>query len=298
MQIIANRKMWFIFSGTLIVLSFVALAIWGLKPGIDFTGGSLLELRFPENVAVPSTEQFAELFSAHQLQAPAVQQSGPRDVVLRFPPATETQHQELVDDLQKKYGDGVEEVRFDSIGPTIGQELFSKAIMAVVLVTAMILLFIAWSFRKVSRPVSSWVYGGIVIATFLHDVIIPLGLFAVLGHFKGWEIGSPFIAAVLTILGYSISDTIVVLDRVRENVKKLSGTFEQVVEHSVHQTITRSINTSLTTMLALAAILIFGGPTLHVFALALLVGIAVGTYSSIFIAAPLLVVWQRWRGRR
>ena len=298
MSIIPNRKIWFTFSGTLIVLAILALALWGLKPGIDFTGGSLLELRFPKTVAVPNAEQFVAIFADLKIESPAVQPSGTQEVVLRFPPATEAQHQDILRRLKDKYSDELAEVRFDSIGPTIGQELFRKAIVAVVLVTAMILFYIAWSFRKVSRPVASWVYGGIVVLTFLHDVIIPLGLFAILGHFKDWEIGSPFIAAVLTILGYSISDTIVVLDRVRENIKKLRGTFEEVVEASVHQTITRSINTSFTTMLALIAIFIFGGPTLQVFSLALLVGIAVGAYSSIFIAAPLLVVWQKWRSRR
>ncbi len=292
MQIISNRKIWFTFSGVLIALSFVALAIWGLRLGIDFTGGSLLELKFVK--AVPDTTEWNGLFSELELKPPAVQISGEQEVVLRFETISEPKHQELTGKIKERYN-GTEEVRFDSIGPTVGRELFKRAIIAVILVTLMILGYITWSFRKVSRPVSSWVYASIVIIAFLHDVIIPLGLFAYLGHFKGWEVGGSFIAAVLTILGYSISDTIVVLDRVRENIKKLKGTFEEIVEMSVHQTITRSINTSVTTMLALTAILFFGGETLQSFALALLVGIFFGTYSSIFIAAPLLVTWYRLR---
>lgn len=277
-------------------LSLLALIVWGLKPGIDFTGGSLLELQFAGTP--PPSSELAVLVSDRGLETPEVQTSGTHNVVLRFIPVSETQHQELVSALKEKYPE-VQEVRFDSIGPSVGQELFKKALMAIAFVTLMILLYVAWSFRKVSRPVPAWVYGVIVIITFLHDVSIPLGLFSYLGHFKGWEVGSPFIAAVLTILGYSISDTIVVLDRVRENLKKVKGTFEEIVEVSVHQTIIRSINTSVTTMLALLAIFIFGGPTLQVFSLALLIGIFLGTYSSIFIAAPLLVTWYRFKlGKR
>lgn len=295
MQIIANRKIWFTFSGALIVLSFVALFAWGLKPSIDFTGGALLEMQF---VSLPPSEKVASVFTELNLPAPAFQPDAAKaTLVMRFAPVTESQHQALVGKLKENFTDATE-IRFDSIGPTVGRELFRRALFAVVIVTLMILFYIIWSFRMVSRPVPAFVYAVIVILTFLHDVIIPLGLFAYLGHFKGWEVGSPFIAAVLTILGYSIADTIVVLDRVRENIRKLRGTFVEIVEASVHQTITRSFNTSVTTTLALVAILIFGGATLQSFALALIVGIAVGTYSSIFIAAPLLVTWYNLRSRR
>lgn len=292
MKIVSNRKIWFGFSGVLIILSLAAIAIWGIKPGIDFTGGSLLEVQFK---TVPPASEIERAFQDLSLAPPSAQAGGQEDVrVLRFEPISEEKHQEVVLKLKEEFGE-VNEVRFDSIGPTVGNELFRRAILAVILVTFMILFYIAWSFRHVSRPVPSWAFAGIVILTFLHDVIIPLGLFAYLGHFKGWEVGSPFIAAILTILGYSISDTIVVLDRVRENLRKMKGTFEEIVEASVRQTVTRSINTSVTTMLALTAILIFGGASLHAFSLALLVGIFFGTYSSIFIAAPLLVTWYRFR---
>lgn len=294
MQIVPNKKIWFIFSGALIALSIAALVFWGLKPSIDFTGGSLLEARFDQT---PPNTEIIKIFRDFNLAEPSIQDAGQGMIVVRFQPVSEQLHQDIVMKMREQFGK-VDETRFDSVGPTVGSELFRRAIIAVVLVTLMILFYIAWSFRHVSRPVPSWTYAGIVIFTFLHDVIIPLGLFAVLGHFRGWEVGSPFIAAVLTILGYSISDTIVVLDRVRENIRRHRGTFEEVVEASVHQTITRSINTSLTTMLALGAILFFGGESLRAFALALIVGIAVGAYSSIFIAAPLLVVWHRFKNKR
>lgn len=294
MRIVENRKIWFIFSGTLIALSIVALAFWGLKPSIDFTGGSLLEVKFDQ---APPNAEIIKIFRDFNLAEPSIQDAGQGLIVLRFQPVSEQLHQDIAIKMREQFGK-VDETRFDSVGPTVGSELFRRAIIAVVLVTLMILFYIAWSFRHVSRPVPSWTYAGIVILTFLHDVLIPLGLFAVLGHFKGWEVGSSFIAAVLTILGYSISDTIVVLDRVRENIRRHRGTFEEVVEASVHQTITRSINTSFTTMLALAAILFFGGESLKAFALALIVGIAVGAYSSIFIAAPLLVVWHHLKARK
>ncbi len=291
MSIIGNRKIWFGFSGVLIAVSLAALAIWGIKPGIDFTGGSLLEAQFK---TAPVSLEIEKIFQDVGLASPSFQVAEENVLVMRFEPVSEEKHQEVVLKLKEQFGE-VSEVRFESIGPTVGGELFRRAIFAVVLVTVMILFYIAWAFRHVSRPVPSWIFAGIVILAFLHDVIIPLGLFAYLGHFWGWEVGSPFIAAILTILGYSISDTIVVLDRVRENLKKIKGTFEEIVEMSVHQTITRSINTSVTTMLALTAILVFGGTSLHAFSLALLVGIFFGTYSSIFIAAPLLVTWYRWR---
>lgn len=310
MSIIPNRKIWFIFSGTLVVLSVAALLFWGLKFGIDFTGGSLLEIKF--SGAVPERVELESVFTEAGLPAPGIQRSAEGSVVFRFAPITEDQHQEIIGKMNERFTAGapidksgageettaIEEVRFDSIGPAIGKELWQKSIVAIILVTLVVLVYIAWSFRKVARPVPAWVYGVIVVLTFIHDTIIPLGVFAWLGKFQDVEIGGPFIAAVLTILGYSINDTIVVLDRVRENLKRMKGSFEEVVEASVHQTIVRSLNTTFTTMLALAAILVFGGPTLQTFALALLIGIFFGAYSSIFIASPLLVVWYHFkRGR-
>ena len=193
----------------------------------------------------------------------------------------------------------LEEARFDSIGPVIGQELKNKSATALALVLIMIVVYVAWSFRGVGHVISSWKYGALTVIAGLHDIIIPLGVFAILGQTSGVQIGTSFVAALLTILGYSVNDTIVVLDRVRENlfhqeVKSLG----EVVEMSIRQTLARSVNTTLTTLLALVAVYIFGGESTKFFALALLIGIAVGAYSSIFIAAPLLVSWEKWDAKR
>ena len=180
----------------------------------------------------------------------------------------------------------------------MGEELRQKSIRGLVIVLLAIMAYVAYVFRKVSAPVQSWKYGLITIFTAFHDVIVPLGVFSALGHFKGIEVGSAFIAAILTILGYSITDTIVVMDRIRENLQKRQGAFSDIVEASVEQTYLRSLNTSLATLLTLAAIFFFGGATLHDFTLTLIIGIAVGTYSSIFIASPLLVSWDIWSKKR
>lgn len=295
MQIVANRKIWYSISGFLVVISIVALALWGLRPSIDFTGGSLLEIKFENEV--PENSDLRALFLELQLPEPQLQPSSDSIVVFRFAPIEEGQHQTLVARLQESYGQ-IEEVRFDSIGPAVGGELFRKSLVAILVVTLMVLFYLTWAFRKVARPVPAWVYGAIAVVAFLHDTIVPLGVFAWLGKFKGVEIGAPFIAAILMILAYSINDTIVVLDRVRENLPRMRASLPEIIEASVRQTITRSINTSLTTVAVLVAIYLFGGVTLKVFALALIIGIALGTYSSIFIAAPLLVSWYHFRQRR
>ncbi len=191
-----------------------------------------------------------------------------------------------------KTGADVTELQFDAVGASIGQELKSKSFNAIAIVFVMIILYISWAFSKVSKPVASWKYGVAAIIALIHDILFILGVFSVLGHFYGIEINTPFIAAVLTVLGYSVSDTIIVFDRIRENLPKSQEDFENTVNRSVNQTITRSINTSISSTLALIAILFFGGDTIKDFALALIVGIFVGTYSSIFIASPVLVVWD------
>ncbi len=193
----------------------------------------------------------------------------------------------------EKYGK-VTELEYNGIGPAVGVELRQKSVTALLIIFLSILAFIAWSFNKVSVPVAGWKYGIIVIFTAFHDVIVPLGLFAILGHYANVEIGTPFIAAILTVMGYSINDTIVIFDRIRENLQKGGADFEEIVERSLHQTLLRSFNTSMTTILALLAVYFFGGESIRDFSLALIVGIATGTYSSIFVASPLLVAWNRW----
>lgn len=288
--IIKLRKIWFVFSGALILCAIVAIALWQFRFGIDFTGGSLLEIGW--RGTVPATAELKTLLDP-LLERDFVVQSGDADrTIIRMEPVAEEKHQEVLRVARERFGE-FDELRFDSIGPVIGQELARKSIWALAIVFIAIIIYIAISFRRVSRPVAAWKYGVITILTGFHDVIIPLGLFAILGKFYGTEVNAAFIAAVLTILGYSINDTIVVLDRVRENLGKGVGVFEDVVERSVHQTIARSLNTTITTLLALVAVYFFGGETVKDFALALIVGIATGAYSSIFIASPLLVVWHR-----
>lgn len=189
----------------------------------------------------------------------------------------------------------IQELRYDSVGPSIGQELKSKAMSATVLVLIMIIIYIAWTFRKVSKPIASWKFGIAAIIALFHDVIIVLGVFAYLGHFYDIEINTAFVAAILTVLGYSVNDTIVVFDRIRENLPKSDVDFEETVNISVNQTIVRSINTSLTTLLVLLSIVFFGGATIRDFVLALSIGVFIGTYSSIFLASPVLVIWEKLR---
>ncbi len=297
---VRNRKITYIISGTLVGVSFLALLIWGFKPGIDFTGGSLLELEYSSGL--PEIAKIQESVNTLGLGNILLQPSGEKGLIVRLRDVSEEEHQKLLDALTIEENKP-EEKRFDSIGPVIGKELRNKSWVAIALVVLMIILYIAWAFRKVSKPhignVPSWKYGVAAVLALIHDVTIPSGLFAVLGHFKGIEIDILFITALLTTLGFSVHDTIVVFDRIRENLKKDVGrSFEDTVEHSIRQTMTRSIITSLTVIFVLVALLIFGPPSTKYFSLTLLVGIAFGTYSSICLASPLLVTWQKWSEKK
>jgi preprotein translocase subunit SecF len=287
MSIIPHKKIWFTVSGLLIVLSIIALSVWGLNFGIDFTGGSSLEVEFQGDR--PSVTEVQDKLSDLELSDLTVKPADEKGMILRFGGTSEEAHQQIMDEL----GENVTQLRFDSVGPSIGNELKRKSFYAIVAVLIAIIAYIAWAFRQVSKPVASWKYGLTAIAALFHDVIILLGFFAVLGVWAGVEINTPFIAAILTVLGYSVNDSIVVFDRIRENLPKSEEDFEGTIDQSVRQTIPRSINTSLTTVLVLSVILIFGGSTITGFVIALLVGIIVGTYSSIFLASPLLTLWKR-----
>ncbi len=290
LNIVKHRNIWFIFSGVLIVGSIILLFVPGLKFGIDFTGGSLTEIEFAKSVSV---DQIRSTLSSIGYKDAALQTTGDRGYLIRTETLSEPQHQALLTALREKNGD-VQELKFDSVGPVVGKELQKTASIGVILTLILIGLYVTWAYRKVSEPVASWKYGLLTAFTAFHDVIIPMGVFAVLGRFLGWEVGGAFVAAVLTILGYSINDTIVVFDRARENLlRHVSNKFEETIEISIHQTIVRSFNTSFTAFIALLAIFLFGGESTRPFALALMIGIAVGTYSSIFIASPLLVTWEK-----
>lgn len=288
-QVIQKRKIWLTVSGLIAGLSIAALAVWGLNFGIDFTGGSLLEVKFLNEM--PAASEARQALGDLNLGSLIVQPAGDDGMIFRFQDTTEEKRQQVLTALNRL--SAVEELRYDSVGPSIGKELKTKSLYAVVIVIIAIALYIAWSFRKVSKPVASWKYGLAANIALFHDVMIVLGVFAVLGKFAGVEINTPFVAAILTVLGYSVNDTIVVFDRIRENLPKSNDDFENTVNISVNQTFSRSINTSLTTLLVLLSIFFFGGTTIRDFALALSIGVFVGTYSSIFLASPILVIWEK-----
>lgn len=283
-------------SGVLVAASFLALALWGLRLGIDFTGGSLLEVEFIGTR--PANDLVAETLKITGISNSIIQPTGERGLILRLPDIGEAKHQEIKRAFAP-FGE-FEEKRFDSIGPTIGAELRRKSLWAILIVLIMIVSYIAWAFRAVSRPVESWKYGVAAIVALVHDVSIPTGVFSVLGRIHGVEVDTLFVTAILTILGFSVHDTIVVFDRIRENLKKIGAKsdFEAVVEQSVKDTISRSINTSLTVMLVMLALYFWGGGSIKFFSLAILIGVFFGTYSSIFIASALLVTWYKWNLRR
>lgn len=295
LPIVRLRWLWYSISVLLLGSAVVLIATGGLKLGIDFAGGTLHAVHF--TTARPDTPTIDSAAEA-VVGAATVQPTGESDALLRYSNVDNAKRQELLDALSQQFGT-VEELRFDSIGPTIGNELKRKAFYATALVMLGIILYLTYAFRKVSQPVTSWQYGVLAIVTLLHDVGAVVGVFALLGHLQGAQVDSLFLVAVLTTLGYSVHDTIVVFDRTRTNLLRLgSDQFEKAVELATNQTIGRSINTSLTSLIALVALLVFGGPTLFNFVIALVVGVAVGTYSSVCVASPLLVSWYRLSERR
>jgi preprotein translocase subunit SecF len=296
MFIVTYRKFFFIFSGLLMVASLVALLVWGLKPSIDFKGGSLIEVEYASGR--PAVEKLKAALDPLKLGEYSVRETGERGYIIRTENLGDAGHTTLLAALAGDKGVVPEEKRFNAIGPLLGREAANKAYLSIALVIIAIVLFITFAFRKVSEPVSSWKYGFVAIFALLHDVLVPVGVFAALGHFTGMEVDTLFVTALLVILGFSVHDTIVVFDRIRENLKVSGGgrerkSFETIVGESINQTFVRSINTSLTTLLALVVLFVFGPETTKNFSLALLVGITAGTYSSICIASPLLIVLAR-----
>jgi preprotein translocase subunit SecF len=287
-------KVYFIFSGILILASAISLFYFGLKPGIDFTGGSILEVEYGETR--PSNQEIRDALAGLDLGEFSVQPTDEKGLILRMKEIQEEMHQEVITRL-REIG-SLEELRFESIGPVIGRELREKTGMVIILSLAAILLYIAAAFRKLSFPAKSWQYGLASLVALLHDALIPLGVFSLLGRFYEIQITIPVVVALLTVLGYSINNTVVVFDRIRENIlRKVGKDYQETVDASLNQTLARSINTSLTTLFVLLAIFFFGGETLKYFSLMLILGIVAGTYSSLFLASPLLVAWLRWRKR-
>lgn len=297
LKIINHRRLWLALSGVMVAVSIVFLLMWGLKFGLDFTGGSLLELKFNGGQASVSAVQ--EKLTGVAVSSLTIQPSE-ESMILRFQESDEASHQAVLAALKTlpEAQLGMEEIRFEAIGPSIGQELRSKAFWLMFFVLIVIIVYIGFTFQRVSKPVASWKYGVIAVVALFHDLLITLGVFSLLGRFYGVEINTTFVVALLTVLGYSVNDTIVVFDRTRENLPKSTTTFAETVNNSLNQTFVRSINTVITTLLALLAVLFFGGDSVRDFVLALIIGIFCGAYSSIFVASPLLVVWERWQSRR
>ncbi|MFH1968208.1 MAG: protein translocase subunit SecF [bacterium] len=282
---------YYVISGVLVVATIACLFIFGLKFGIEFVGGSTMELEFQNNR--PSNEEISNAISDFDLGEVVIQPTGANGAILKFRGIDEEVHQQILLEINNLAF--VQEKSFQYIGPSVGQELRNKTQLAIVLALLSITLYIAFAFRKVSRPVVSWKYGLASLVALFHDILIPIGVFSVLGALYNVEITIPIIAALLTVLGFSVHDTIVIFDRIRENIiKRGSGEFEDTVNWSLNQTLGRSLSTVFSTLIVLFAIYFFGGETLKYFSLALIIGITSGAYSSIFIAGPLLVSWYKW----
>ena len=294
-DIIKHRNIFFIFSGILILASIFAFFFFGVKQGIDLAGGTNWQIQI-ENSAIKESDLRSVLDGLTGNSNLTIKSLPEGNLLIKLPSLSEEDHQKYLQALQEKFGK-IKEPSFESIGPTVGQELKNRFIWAFLLGLLSIMLYVAWAFRGVSYPVKSWKYGVIVVLSGFHDIIVPVGLMAFLGWRQGIEIDTNFIVALMFILGYSINDTIVVFDRIRENLvlthNKGNFDFAGLINIAIKQTLARSINTSLTTVLAILPLYFIGPLSLKYFILTLMLGIIVGTYSSIFIASPLLYVWHR-----
>ena len=297
---IKYSKFWLIVSSIIAAVSIWAIAVWGLNWGIDFTGGSLMELTFAKNI--PDSAAVVTALQKSEINNAVVQKAGDNGLVVRTVTMTEESHQKALTVIRNEFekdGNTINETSFEMIGPSVSNQLRQRSIWAIILVCLGILSYIAYAFRIVARPIASWKYGVLAILAMIHDVLLVIGVFAFLGHFFGVEVDTAFVMAVLTILGFSVHDTIVVYDRIREKLlHRTTQSFEELVDAGLNQTLARSINTTVTVLVTLFAMFLFGGASIHYFVLALLIGFITGAYSSIFIASPLLVYVERWQRRR
>ena len=299
LDIVGKRYWYFGFSLLVIIPGLIALIMWGLPLAIDFTGGSMLEVRFLSGNA-PEPAEVVELYSEFGIGDPIVQSAGESDILARSKEVDDATKADMLAEMEARFGGPIEELRFEYVGPSVGAEVAQRAAGAVGLAALGILGYITWAFRSVPN---AFRYGLAAIVAMLHDVAVVVGVEAIFGHYLGWEVDSLFLTALLTVIGFSVHDSIVVFDRIRENQRihrRLE--YETLVNHSIVQTLDRSINTQLTVMLTLMALLLLGGVTTRHFVAILLIGVLSGTYSSIFNAAPILVVWEnrewRWWFRR
>ncbi|MCX6807488.1 MAG: protein translocase subunit SecF [Patescibacteria group bacterium] len=307
-QFIKNRLAWYILSGAMAVASIVAIFFFGLRPGIDFAGGTLMEVKFEKpgisqdqirEVLIKTEEQINTSRAKEADYAPisfesAIIQPMSDSFVVRSLFIDDQTHVQILAAFNKDFGK-TEELQFQTIGPTVGLSMQIKAAWAIGLAAVFMIIFIAYAFRKVPAAVSPWKFGVSAVVAVLHDVLIVCGFFAVLGRIWNVEVDLLFITALLTVMGFSVHDTIVVFDRLRENLSRSKGrkTFDETANDALNETMSRSINTSMTTVITLAFLLVFGGASIRWFVAAMLFGIIVGTYSSIFFATPLLVSWSK-----
>jgi preprotein translocase subunit SecF len=291
MNIIGKKYWYFALSLIVIIPGIVSLILFGLNLSVEFTGGSNITLSLPKNVSTSNVKTISTVFSQNKIKVQGITVSASQ-VLIKSSPVDQAQDITIMTQLKNKLGK-ISQQSYEIVGPTIGAETLRNAVYALIIASILIVLYITWSFRSVPKPTSSLRFGVCAIIALIHDVLVLLGLFSIFGHFFGVEVDSLFVTAVLTVIGFSVHDTIVVFDRIRENLKRVGGDdFSEVVNNSILQTLDRSLNTSLTVILVLFALLIFGGDSIRWFVVALLIGVTSGTYSSIFNASPLLVVWQ------
>lgn len=303
-KIIEKGKIWMAISGIAVLLSLVAIPVFGVNYGLDFTGGAMMELKFTGETAQSSDSLQAGLLAVEEsiggdFGNPQIVETDQGTFLIRMKDISEEEHNAILAKLSENQ-DSIEELRFTTVGPTIGSTLKQKAGIALAFAAIMIVLYIAFAFRKVTREISSWKFGAAAIVALLHDVLITFGVFILLGHFMNVEIDALFVTAILTVMGFSVHDTIVVFDRIRENLRfRSSGeSLTDIANKALNQTMARSLNTSMSTMITILALFLFGAESIHWFVFALLIGIFVGTYSSVFIASPILVMWENWSEKR
>lgn len=290
-NIIKSRKIWYIVSIASIVVAVFAIIFFGLRVGVDYTGGTILDIKSSNTDFVNIAE---DKLTEQGITSFQIKPSGNELFTIKTKALSNEEKNKLVASIQSVAPDAAES-SFDSIGPTVGKDLTNKSILAVIVASLAIILFISFSFRRIPKPLSSWKFGVLAVAALAHDLLIVTGFVAILGHFFIWmEVDALFITALLTIMGFSVHDTIVIYDRLRENfIRNRHKSIEQVAEESVNQTMARSINTSLVTIIVLLSLLLLGGTPIRHFVLVLMFGIFIGTYSSIFVAAPLVVSWHK-----
>ncbi len=291
MDVIGKKYLYFLFSFIIIIPGIVSLLLFGLNLSIDFTGGTRITVSLPKQATQDSASKVKDILEKESLKVSSTETSN-NLIFVRTQLMDQKQNSRFLANLKTQI-QGAKQEQFETVGPTIGAETTANAIWAVIIASLFIVIYITWSFRKIPKPTSSLRFGICAIVALIHDVLVVIGVFSILGHFFNVEIDSLFVTALLTVIGFSVHDTIVVFDRIRENLKRVSGlSFAQIVNESILQTLDRSLNTSLTVVLVLLALLLFGGESIRWFVVALLIGVVSGTYSSIFNAAPLLVLWQ------